>query len=249
MRDFHIEKQIKCLLREKDCEVACHRALPSTNALAKEALPAQTARFALYIAGRQTQGRGRLGRSFYSPGGGIYLTLAIRELETERTPDALTCAAAVAVAKAVRTVCSFLPGIKWVNDLLLPNGKKFCGILCERTPAGLVMGVGVNAARCKFPAELREIAGTLGLRRKQRRRLTAEIAQELLRVFCEPKKKIMEIYREQNIYLGKEILFYQYGVACSGVAERIDEDGALIVRLSDGKLHHLHTGEVSIRKM
>ena len=100
------------------CAVSVAEEIPSTNTALKErgAPPIGTT----LIAERQTAGRGRLGRSFHSPEGGLYLSTLTALAET------VTCRAAVAAARAIESLCDAKIDVKWVNDLLL-NGKKCCG--------------------------------------------------------------------------------------------------------------------------
>ena len=142
---------------------------PSTNDLMKAMAEAGAADGTVLVAGEQTRGKGRLGRSFTSAANkGVYLSALLRP---DLPPEALlplTGFTAEAMGGAVRRVTGTEPGIKWVNDLLL-NGKKICGILTESAfGAGgrlqyVVVGVGlnVNYDMADFPEELRSLAGSL----------------------------------------------------------------------------------------
>ena len=123
----------------------------STNNLAKQqarqGIPAGT----VLIADRQSAGRGRLGRTFLSPGGvGIYFSVILRPACRPQALMHLTCASAVSMADAVERACGFRPGIKWTNDLVV-GSKKICGILTELSvdPAtGLVDYAVVGTCTC-----------------------------------------------------------------------------------------------------
>ena len=140
--------------------------LDSTNRLLKEWAVQGAAHGTVLIAGRQTGGRGRLGRSFVSPEGGLYLSVLFRPACSLEQAASLSALAALAVCRAVRAVAAAEPGIKWPNDVVL-NGKKLCGILAESVlgsdGARLVVGIGVNGnLRLEdFPEELRQTAGSL----------------------------------------------------------------------------------------
>ena len=110
--------------------VEVHEEIDSTNMAAKRLGLAGAPSGTLVVAGRQKQGRGRLGRTFVSPPGGVYLSLLLRPAVA--APDALTAtgAAAVAVCRAVEELTRCSLAIKWVNDLFY-GGKKVCGILTE----------------------------------------------------------------------------------------------------------------------
>ena len=122
------------------------QVLDSTNAkaisIAKEGLSE-----AVVIAKRQTGGRGRMGRSFASPEGGLYLSYLTDRLAPGASVLALTPAAALAVRRAILRTYGLSCGIKYPNDLLL-EGRKVCGILCESASCGgrfsVVIGAGIN---------------------------------------------------------------------------------------------------------
>ena len=140
----------------------------STNQLAKGQALAGAAHGTAVIADRQTGGRGRFGRAFFSPPGrGLYLSYIARPDWTAETLSLLTVYTAVAVCDAVQTVCELRPRAKWVNDLLMGE-KKICGILTEASLEGesgrlewAVIGIGINVNGCEFPPELENIAGSL----------------------------------------------------------------------------------------
>ena len=123
------------------------------------------------IADCQTLGRGRMGRSFQSPGGcGIYLSVLLRPNCPPQDLMHLTCAAAEAMCDAVETTTGLRPGIKWTNDLVVGN-RKIAGILTENglNAQGLVdyaiIGTGINCSQQPedFPPELRSTAGSLAM--------------------------------------------------------------------------------------
>ena len=122
------------------------QVLDSTNAqaisIAKEGLSE-----AVVIAKRQTGGRGRMGSSFLSPEGGLYLSVLTSRLKQEDGVLALTPAAALAVRRSICRTYGLSCGIKYPNDLLL-EGRKVCGILCESVSCGerfsVVIGAGIN---------------------------------------------------------------------------------------------------------
>ena len=205
------------------------------------------------VAAVQTAGRGRLGRSFLSQEGGLYLSVLLRpEAAPERLPT-LTPVAAVAVCRAVETVCGVRGGIKWPNDVLL-EGKKICGILVESVLGGerpcVIVGIGVNANTPSFPEELRPIAGSIAAVTGQRVDLRA-LAAELLREFDalyaawlpDGGRSVIAEYRRLCLNVGREALVGARRGLCLGVGD----DYALIVRWEDGAEEALRFGEVSVR--
>ena len=141
------------------------QAVDSTNTYAKKLLKEGQGPPFLITAESQTAGRGRLGKSFYSPEGGLYMSLTLKYGGSE---DQTTLAAAAAVCRVLEKHCNVRPRIKPVNDLLV-DGKKVCGILCEAVCGQngeidtVIIGVGVNTwdKNYSIPDDLKSIAGTV----------------------------------------------------------------------------------------
>ena len=198
----------------------------------------------------QTAGRGRQGRSFFSPpGAGLYMSLAMPE--PEHGTDGLTEYAAVCVCRAVRKLFGTGCGIKWVNDVYF-GGKKVCGILCERVPmrggTGVIVGIGVNLMQSAVPPELRNIAGSLGLDESAAEPLRDKLT-ELLLAFDAKSRDFMDEYRALDILKGRRVSYERNGLRREGFAEFIDELGRLAVRLPDGRLSFLDSGEVRLEEI
>lgn len=203
---------------------------------------------ALFVADAQSAGRGRMGRSFYSPKG-VYMTL-LMDGDTDLT--GLTAAVAVAALHATDALTGGRAEIKWVNDLLL-DGKKFCGILAESFSVGerrfVSVGVGVNVGTPSFPEELSDIARSVGSE-SDRETVANKLADELCRLISASvrgEREYMREYRERSAVLGKRITFIRDGEAREATAESIRDDGALLVRTDRGELIVLFGGEISVR--
>ena len=224
----------------------------STNTLAKEAALEAPSEAALFVAEQQTAGRGRMGRSFHSPmGAGVYFSLLFPLRQALPSAVSVTCAASVAVMRAIRQLTGVKTEIKWVNDLLL-NGKKVCGILTEAVTVGnatsLIVGIGINLRPCELPAEIAEIATSLNRETLPRADLIAAILEELLPFLRDPSDRSwLDDYRAHSCVLGRRILRVENGASLPCVAESIDDDGGLWVRYPDGRRECLQTGEISIR--
>ncbi len=222
----------------------CFDSVDSTNLQAKQ-WARQGAPFgAAVLADSQTAGRGRLGRGFYSPDGGLYLSLI---LPPQQSPGQLTTLAAVAVRRAVQTHAGVSLGIKWVNDLLL-DGKKVCGILVEglaeaRGLTHAVLGIGLNTFDADFPQALRDSAGTLPV--THREPLAAAIINQVMAMLPRVPDHMAE-YRAHCLTLGQRVAFEHEGVQRAGIARQVDEEGALWVDTRKEPLRLL-AGEVSIR--
>ncbi len=230
-----------------DVETVWLDVVDSTNLYAKE-----NAAFlkdgSVVIANKQTAGRGRMGRSFFS-NGGIYMTFLYKELSAEAVPY-LTCFAAVAVAKAVEKTCGAKPKIKWVNDLFL-NGKKLCGILAEGVTLGaskeistVVVGIGLNVEKIDFPEELKDVATSLFGENFScdKSRLMAEIINNFKNVREELEKKaFVEEYRRLCFVVGKKVSIGKDSNR-EAVVLGIDDDLSLVVE-ENGKIEKLSCGE------
>ena len=246
------EKEISLYLKT-DIPLYFETETASTNDLAKAALFRGTGR-AAFVAARQTGGRGRMGRRFSSPEGGVYLSvlLPLCSLSPDETVR-LTTAACVAVRSAIRDVCGIETGIKWVNDLYY-NGRKVCGILCEGVTRGekmyCVVGVGINLLPPAegFDESIRDTAGSLFERDAPPRAVLAAAVIDAL-ADIESDCRIggyIATYRRHSLVLNKRIVYTEDGAQIAAVAEDIDENGGLIV-LVNGERRTLTSGEVSVK--
>ncbi len=232
--------------------ISVFEELDSTNTEAKRRVSEGVRSPGLIVAHRQTAGRGRMGRSFFSPAAtGAYFTLYWSTESSMEEAVTVTGAASVAVMRAIRRLTGKTPDIKWVNDLYL-DGRKLAGILAESvlTEAGatLILGIGINLTTSEFPEELQEIAGSLGAEELSVPTLIAAVVEELMPFIKEPSDHSwLEDYRKHSCVLGREITWIREGESYRGVAEGIDESGALLVRDREGKRQRLFTGEITLR--
>jgi len=238
--------------------------IDSTNTRARELAKAGAPSGTVLIADRQTGGRGRLGRSFHSPGGlGIYFSVILRPRCHASRLMHLTCAAAVAACEAVEAAAGIRPGIKWTNDLVFGR-KKLGGILTELglgtagTVDYAIVGIGINCCQKTedFPEEIRDIAASLAMvtgREIDRSRVAAALMDAFLamdQTLLTGKDAMMELYRRDCITLGQEIsLVRADGAVRHGTALSVDPEGALVVAFSDGHIEAVSSGEVSVRGM
>ncbi len=226
--------------------------LDSTNTEAKRIAIDGCEGKILIAAREQSDGRGRMGRSFYSPGQtGAYFSILYRPLESVDSAVTVTCAASVAVRRAIYTLTGRTCGIKWVNDLYL-DGRKVCGILTECISIGndsyIVVGIGININTSFEDTELSGVAGSLGMERLSPADVIAEVTAELLPLLdASGMEGWLEEYRSASIVIGRRIAFSENGITQEGTAVSIDERGALIVLLGDGKTIRLFSGEISLK--
>jgi BirA family biotin operon repressor/biotin-[acetyl-CoA-carboxylase] ligase len=229
---------------------------------------------AVYIADRQTAGRGRMGRPFSSPAGcGIYFSLVYCPKNGITDPARYTTGAAVAVCRTVAALFNVDCGIKWVNDVFL-NEKKICGILSEGvsnletgTVEAIVTGIGINVRPPPkgFPPEIQKIAGALTSKTPpecpSRNHIAAELIFQLLNIYeNENYADTLAEYKRRSIILGKEItVFPLAGVQVHSAKTQdetpqpypataldIDKKANLVVRTESGEIKNLSSGEVRI---
>lgn len=236
-------------------------ALSSTNTLLKQRAEDGAPEGTVILAETQTSGKGRLGRSFHSPpGGGVYMSLLLRPPFSAQESLCITTCAAVAVCKAIEKHTHVESQIKWVNDVFC-HGEKVCGISTEASldleGGGLhyaILGIGLNVFPGKepFPEELRDVAGTVldgpipGLD------LRSILAAEILNLFLAEyprltEKSYFDAYRERSLALGKPIYILRNGTRQEALALELEPDFRLRVRLPDGSIESLSSGEVSVR--
>ena len=240
-------------LSDRGILVAFADEIDSTSAEARRWAESGGKAPVLFVAERQTAGRGRLGRSFYSPSDtGIYMTLLLEIGEDFPDTAGLTSAAAIAVLRGTDRLTRGKTQIKWVNDILL-DGKKICGILAESFWVGdktyAAIGIGVNVSTKDFPEDIRGIAGSIG-KRVDRVKICERIACELYDLcLCASRgdRLYMQEYRERSAVLGKRVTFIREGMASEGIATDIDDDGALCVVLDNGEKVTLSGGEITLR--
>lgn len=236
-------------------EIYAFDTIDSTNAEAKRRIRAGLTRPALFLADTQTAGRGRLGRTFYSPEEtGIYMTLAYPADVPFDSAVRVTAKASVAVFEGIQSVMNVALSIKWVNDIYR-NDRKVAGILVESVAdeAGekvswLVIGIGINVNTETFPEEIRETAGALTQGKCPKERLIVPIVEHLLTEVGDLEdRSYLETYRNASCVLGKKILYGQIPELRRGTAVEIDDTGALIVINENGEKERLYTGEISVR--
>jgi BirA family biotin operon repressor/biotin-[acetyl-CoA-carboxylase] ligase len=239
---------VEALLPEGLAAVRLYRTIDSTNNVAKNLAAQGFSHGTTVIAAEQTGGRGRFGRSFASPPGGLYMSVILRTADVETAT--VTAAAGVAVCRAVEAVTGLGPRIKWLNDILLED-KKLCGILSEAVTdlesgraEWVVVGMGVNTGA--VPEKMRSIAAALELDKQGRTRLAAEILKNLLPA-PPAGEMLLDEYRRRLSTLGRTVTVHAPSGAYEAAAEDIDGQCRLVVRLPDGERRVLYSGEVSVK--
>lgn len=244
----------------KDLRIEVYDRLPGTNAALRVRADATVPEGLVLIAQAQSAGRGRSGRSFFSPPGGLYLSLLLRPELAARQAVFLTVMAAVAAARACEAVCGGTIQIKWVNDLW-KNGKKVCGILTEASmdvESGLleyaIVGLGFNLLPPPggWPAELQGIAGSLFEATPPtgaRTQLAAAFLHEFWSLYRHGRPQdYLPDYRARQVLPGRLVEVRPgRGSPYRATAVALDEECRLLVR-PEGSQHlvALQSGEVQI---
>jgi BirA family transcriptional regulator, biotin operon repressor / biotin---[acetyl-CoA-carboxylase] ligase len=236
-----------------------HDSVSSTNDLALSLTEIPVPEGTVIIAEEQTSGRGRLGRTWASPRGGVWLSVILRPGLPLETVPVVGLAAAIATAQAIRKTTALLARLKWPNDVLV-EGKKVVGILAETPPAAdwVVVGIGINA---NVPQEvLPEVSGypatslqvLLGHpvdREALIRALLRELDQGYAVLKSAGARAVLRRWREMAETLGREVQIEMPGAAISGTAYDIDEAGALLLRLEDGTVRRVMAGDIRMREV
>jgi len=240
-------------------EIRYRRRSESTNLEAKALAAAGAAEGTLVIAEEQTAGRGRRGRSWFSPpGAGIYLSLILRpDIQPQEAPR-FTLLAAAAAAAAIREATLLEVKIKWPNDLLA-GGRKLGGMLTEigmemdRVEYMVIgLGVNVNLGREDFPPELREQATSIRAetgRAFPRLPLVRKILESVEETYAEyrqagfaPILKRWQTYAEMR---GRRIAVNSLGQTFTGEVMDFDADGFLVLREESRGPMRFFSGDVS----
>ena len=219
----------------------------------------------VFIAKSQTGGRGRLGRSFFSPEEtGLYMSILLPINENLIETDLITPAAGVAVCRTIEELSTENPKIKWVNDVYM-NKKKVCGILAEGIIdsklgkiSKVVLGIGINLFEPKagFPEEISNIATSLfGKNVENPESVKYQFVGKLLEnlektLEAAQEKTVMEEYKERSLVLGETVTVIDAKNQFSAFVKDITKKGHLVVEYTkDGRLEtkEILSGEVSLR--
>ncbi|MDH5447812.1 MAG: biotin--[acetyl-CoA-carboxylase] ligase [Candidatus Bathyarchaeota archaeon] len=233
----------------------------STNDTAKEIAKKTSEERIVVLAEAQTRGKGRLGRRWISPKGGVWLSIILRPRITPIEALKLTFITSSAVAKTIKTMFGLMTEVKWPNDVLV-NGRKICGILTEtsskrKSVESMVVGVGINAnidLEC-FSPSLRDAVTSLQYELGHKIKRKA-LTRNLLRNFEHRYKclqrglwnALLQEWKSMATFLGEQVQITSFDDVLAGEAWDIDEDGALVIRLENGTLEKVVVGDLTLRK-
>jgi len=254
---FSLEKELK------DFEVHYLEEVDSTNSYCKKLPTSDVFKKTVVVASKQSSGRGRRGRTFVSPDGGIYFSLLIDSHNNNEDNLLITSIASVSVARAIKKVCNVDCKIKWVNDIFIKE-RKVCGILTEGVIdmevgkiKSMVVGIGINFSTPmdEFPADLKDIVTSIYDNEQaipnnvSRTMLVKEVVTEIYNIWDDlPNKDFLNDYRSKSNVIGKSVTIYNRDNSVqNGVAIAINDSAHLIVELEDKTEIEIGTGEVTIR--
>ncbi|MDP4093019.1 MAG: biotin--[acetyl-CoA-carboxylase] ligase [Bacillota bacterium] len=242
--------------------------LDSTNNYAKKIAAEGCENGTVVVADNQTEGRGRMGRTWYTAcGKGIWMTLVLRPPIQIEEVQLFTLGAAVAVARAIRSLTGFEAGIKWPNDIIL-EGRKVCGILTEMSSEEsnvnfIVIGIGINVSHTleDFPEDIRDRATSLMLYSDKsgkkgqlildRADLIKNILFEIEKIYSKinnnSSKEILGDWKTYSVTLGSKVRIIIKGTEYEGTAVDIEQDGSLTVECIDGVRRRVLSGEIQVR--
>ncbi len=228
-----------------------HRSLDSTNDRIRRLADSGCEDFTTVVAEVQTEGRGRGGTGWWSPNGGLWASVLVG-VESGARAELLPLVAGLALARAVATSCrgEVEARIKWPNDLQVEE-RKLAGILCERSGAGgIAVGVGVNVdlGGVKPPARLAGVLTTLAewcAEPPTRRTLLGSFLSSLrteLPLSDRLSRRQLEELERLDALKGRSV---ECSGGVRGVAERIQSDGSLYLRV-DGGYASIRSGSIRL---
>jgi BirA family biotin operon repressor/biotin-[acetyl-CoA-carboxylase] ligase len=236
-----------------------HETLPSTNDRAIDLAESRAPEGTVVVAEEQTAGRGRLGRPWVSPRGGVWLSVILRpDLPLPRVP-LIGLAASVAAARSILTTTGLAARVKWPNDVLV-GGRKVVGVLLEAGAEGewVVVGIGVNAnvshaalpKGAGYPAtSLQELLGRPMDRVALLQALLGELERGYDGLRLGDTPSVLRRWREMSDTLGRNVRVETAAGAIEGVAADIDGEGALLIERRGGAIQRVVAGEVTLREV
>lgn len=256
------EKSVRSQMQTKWAgrEIVHLKETVSTNVEAARLAKEGMAHGTLIIAESQTGGKGRRGRSWFSPSGkSVFMSMILKpELEPSKA-SMLTLVQALAVSRAIKTVSGMNSQIKWPNDIVV-NKKKICGILTEMnieagSISSIIIGTGINVNQEDFPEEIQHIATSLMWEGKQevsREELIAKVClyfEQYYEAFMKMQdlSLLVEEYNASLVSCGKTVKVLDPKGEFTGKALGINEVGELLVEKEDRTVENVYAGEVSVR--
>lgn len=243
-------------------DIEVHKTINSTNTYVKELAVSNKKEGIVVIAEEQTSGRGRFSRKFHSPkGSGIYMSILLRPNLHASNSYLITSSAAVAICDAIDSISNKETKIKWVNDIYLDN-KKVSGVLTEASldfESGLidyaVLGIGINVFKPEggFDKEIENIATSIFDEETVesgdiRSELISKILENFLNYYKNiESKEFFRKYKEKSLLIDKEVNILSKDSTEKAIVLDIDNECRLKVKLENGTIKFLSSGEVSLK--
>lgn len=253
-----LDKKILEKYLDQKLNITIFEELDSTNNYLKKVGSKGEKENHLVIALSQTGGRGRMGRSFYSPNGtGIYFSLLLHPEFSAEKSLFLTVMAAVSVAETVMNYNKNDVKIKWVNDIYI-DSKKVCGILTEgainsdKSLDYAVVGIGINVVVPEngFPEDIKNIATSIfqgNTEENIKEKIVAEVVNRFFKMYNGVDTDFVKRYKEYSYLTGKEINIISGETTRPATVIGITDDCHLLVKNESGELEEISSGDVSVR--
>ena len=260
--DLVTSEEIKSVLKTKyfGNKIFDYIEVGSTSEIAKAKAREGAPEGTVFIAESQTEGRGRLGKTWDSPKGtGIWMSIILRPQILPQEVPSITLIAGLAICQAIREITKLPAYIKWPNDIVV-GGKKVCGILTEMSAEidlvnYVIMGIGINVNTTEFPEELEAIGTSLkieGGKAYARKDILGKVLLLFEDYYEEYTKEasllsVLEEYKALCVTLKNDIKITNKNETYWATPLDMDETGALIIKKQDGTQETIRSGEVSVR--
>jgi len=240
-------------------EIEIFNTIDSTNDYIKKIAATKKEGF-VCISNEQLKGRGRNGRSFFSPKEkGIYMSILIKPDIPISDFLKITACTSVAIFDALKKNYGLEISIKWINDIYYQN-TKIGGILCESEIKAntnivdyMVIGIGLNIHKTNFTEELINTASSIenySEHEEKRNNIINDILTYFYKYYHEIQTfSFLPTYKKHSLVLHSNITVYEHNISYPAYVEDIDQYANLVIRKEDGSLKILNSGEISIRKI
>lgn len=260
--DVLTPEEIRCGLHTRAIgkNIVALQEVDSTNEEAKRQAQCGAPDGSVFLAERQTGGKGRLGRTWESPAGtGIWFSVLLRPSLVPSEISSITLLAGIAVCRGIRSVTGCAAKLKWPNDVVI-GSRKVCGILTEMAAEidrveYVVLGIGINANTEAFPAELAEKATSLRIEAGSafpRAAILRAVLEELESLLLNAKagsafQEILDEYKSLCVSLNRRVGFFWNSEQQTGMAVDVSPSGELIVERDGGGRISINAGEVVVQ--
>lgn len=230
--------------------------VPSTMDIAKTLAVQGYPEWTVVVANEQTGGKGRFGRKWYSPRGGLWFSIILRPHFRNIYLALINMCASVAVVKSINDRFKIKAVIKWPNDILVDH-KKVAGILMDASLAGniiehVILGIGINTnidlseVPEEYQANITSLKELTNTEISNDELLNAILINffELYKLIPDEAEKIVNLWKENSSTIGSYVKVKVKGRELYGKAIDIDEYGRLLLRMDDGSIIRIEEGEV-----